>query len=152
MDDLLVTEESMKFGSQILSRGPFMDYPTAGVLNSHAFLNRYPSTETNRNRARARWAYLHFLGVDIEKSAERTIDAEALADTNNPTMNNPSCVVCHAIHDPVAGTFQNYDDFGSYRSSAGTDSLPVSYKVTEGGYLPGDTWYRDMRTAGFEGC
>jgi len=31
------------------------DYPHAGILNSPAFLARFPSTETNRNRARSRW-------------------------------------------------------------------------------------------------
>ena len=31
--------------------------------------NAIPTTATNRNRARARWTYYHFLGVDIEKSA-----------------------------------------------------------------------------------
>ena len=149
--------EDDEFGSIIQSHSPFIDYPHAGVLNSLAFLARYPSTETNRNRARARWTFLQFLGVDIEKSAERTIDPDALADTNNPTLNNPACITCHAVHDPVAGTFQNYGDTGWYRDQyPGTDSLPHTYKYPEGAeeiseYAQGDTWYRDMRTAGFEG-
>ena len=149
--------EDDEFGSIIQSHSPFIDYPHAGVLNSLAFLARYPSTETNRNRARARWTFLQFLGVDIEKSAERTIDPDALADTNNPTLNNPACITCHAVHDPVAGTFQNYGDTGWYRDQyPGTDSLPHTYKYPEGSeeiseYAQGDTWYRDMRTAGFEG-
>ena len=49
-------------------------YPHAGILNTTSFLFRYPSTATNRNRARSRWTYYHFLGVDIEKSASRTTD------------------------------------------------------------------------------
>jgi hypothetical protein len=151
-DDQLTYEYTNLYGTNLLSHGPFLDYPAAGVLNSHAFLNRYPTTETNRNRARARWTYFHFLGVDIEKSAKRTIDPVALADTNNPTMNNPACVVCHAIHDPVAGAFQNYGDSGRYRDQyPGTDALPKSYKKPGSEYTQGDTWYRDMRTAGFEG-
>ena len=151
-DQLLVSEYTNKFGVKISSHGPYLDYPQAGVLNTHAFLNRYPTTETNRNRARARWTYLHFLGVDIEKSAERTVDAEALADKNNPTLNNPACTSCHAIHDPVAGTFQNYDEAGYYRSgNLGIDSLPMSYKENSEEYTQGDTWFKDMRSAGFEG-
>ena len=151
------SSEDREFGNIIQSHSPFIDYPQAGVLNTHAFLARYPSTETNRNRARARWTYLHFFGVDIEKSAERTIDPVALADTNNPTLNNPACTSCHALHDPVAGTFQNYGDTGYYRDQyPGTDSLPHTYKYPENPeaiseYVQGDTWYRDMRTAGFEG-
>ncbi len=127
------------------------DYPHAGILNSPAFLSRYPSTETNRNRARARWAYYFFLGVDIEAISERTTDQEALQDLNNPTLNNPNCVVCHDILDPVAGAFQNYNDDGFYRSQpGGNDSLPFSYKRDRnGGYQIGDTWYSDMLQPGF---
>ena len=54
------------------------DYPHAGVLNTMTFLQRYPTTATNRNRARSRWMYYHFLGLDIEKSASRTTDPVAL--------------------------------------------------------------------------
>jgi hypothetical protein len=159
-DDLLISEYTQMFGPDIESHGPYIDYPQAGVLNTHAYLNRYPTTETNRNRARARWTYYHFLGVDIEKSAERTTDPEALADTDNPTLNNPACTACHSIHDPVAGTFQNYGNQGFYRDQyGGNDSLPDTYKYPESydenadpsEYSQGDTWFRDMRTAGFEG-
>ena len=71
--------------------GPLITaYPHAGILNTAAFLvKRYPTTATNRNRARSRWTYYHFLGLDIEKSASRTTDPVALADTNNPTMHQP---------------------------------------------------------------
>lgn len=130
------------------------DYPHAGILNSPAFLSRFPSTETNRNRARARWAYYFFLGVDIEAISERTTDQDALQDLNNPTLNNPNCVVCHDIMDPVAGAFQNYSDDGFYRNQpGGNDSLPFSYKRDRnGGYQTGDTWYSDMLMPGFNGA
>ena len=131
------------------------DYPHAGILNTTVFLQRYPTTATNRNRARSRWTYYHFLGVDIEQSAARTTDPVALADTNNPTMNNPACTVCHIPMDPVAGTFQNYGNMGMYRDqSGGNDSLPRLYKYPEDGtvspYQQGDTWFRDMRKPGFD--
>ncbi|MEL0306919.1 MAG: hypothetical protein VW975_08485, partial [Halieaceae bacterium] len=135
-------------------------WPHAGVLSTQAWLARYPSTDTNRNRARARWTYYHFLGVDIEKSAPRTTDPVALADTNNPTMNNTACTVCHERLDPLAGAYQLYGDRGHYKNQwGGLDSLPDSYKNPEwyGGepgsslYQEGDTWYRDMRAPGFEG-
>jgi len=120
---------------------------SAGLLSSPIFLGRYPSTATNRNRARARWAYYYFLGVDIEALAQRPIDPDALADDGNPTMDNPHCAVCHQVHDPVAGTFQNYGDSGWFREFD-TDSLPWSYKETDL-YEWGDLWYRDMRKPGF---
>ncbi|MCG8435465.1 MAG: DUF1588 domain-containing protein, partial [Gammaproteobacteria bacterium] len=158
-DDRLVHEHDVNFGTQVTSYGDFVEFPQAGVLNTYAFLNRYPSTETNRNRARSRWTYYHFLGLDIEKSAPRTTDPVALADTDNPTFNNPACTVCHEVLDPVAGAFQNYGNLGYYRDAGGgLDSLPSTYKVPErfdenaepSPYQVGDTWYRDMRTPGFE--
>ena len=120
------------------------------------FLQRYPTTATNRNRARARWTYYHFLGVDIEKSAARTTDPDALSDSDNPTMNNPACTVCHSVLDPMAGAFQNYGDEGFWRDNDGAlDSLAQFYKHPPDGslspYQHGDTWYRDMRAPGFNG-
>lgn len=127
------------------------DYPHAGLLNSPMFLARFPSTDTNRNRARSRWAYYFFLGVDIEGLAPRTTDQAALSDEDNPTLNNPNCTVCHTVMDPVAGAFQFYGDEGRYKDSAGgNDALPNSYKFDpEGLYLPGDVWYSDMLPPGF---
>ena len=118
-------------------------YPHAGILNTKVFLQRYPTTATNRNRARSRWTHYHFLGLDIEKSASRTTDPVALADTNNPTMHNPACTVCHRIMDPVAGVFQNYGDEGLYRDQwGGLDSLDGFYKEAGGEEraIHADTW------------
>jgi hypothetical protein len=130
---------------------PF-EWPHAGILNTVAFLQRYPTTETNRNRARARWTYKFFLGLDVEASAARTTDAAALADKNNPTLLNSACTVCHRTLDPVAGAFQNYGELGFFRDSDFTDTLPWSYKLDpESGYVNGDTWFRDMRTPGMNG-
>jgi len=111
------------------------NYPHAGILNTLAFLQRYPTTATNRNRARSRWTYYHFLGLDVEKSASRTTDPEALEDTDNPTLRNPNCTVCHGVLDPVAGAFQNYGDSGMYKDQwGGLDSLDGFYKdVPPGG-------------------
>ena len=130
------------------------EYPHAGILNTTVFLLRYPTTATNRNRARSRWTYYHFLGLNIEKSASRTTDPVALADTDNPTMKNPACTVCHQVMDPVAGGYQNYGEEGLYRDAwGGLDSLADLYKHPEDGsespYRRGDTWYRDMREPGF---
>ena len=118
------------FGYRVIDAGPWItDYPHAGILNTTVFLKRYPTTATNRNRARARWTYYHFLGLDVEKSASRTTDPVALTDTNNPTMHNPACTVCHSVLDPVAGAFQNYGDNGFYKDQwGGVDSLDRFYK------------------------
>ena len=130
--------------TRVINPGPLItDYPHAGILNTTAFLRRYPTTATNRNRARSRWTYYHFLGHDIEKSASRTTDPVALADTNNPTLRNPACTVCHRVLDPVAGAFQNYGDDGEYKDQwGGLNSLDEFYKRDEGSSLPirADSW------------
>ena len=156
-DDSKVEEEHPDFGHRIVDPGNLStDYPHAGILNTTVFLLRYPTTPTNRNRARSRWTYYHFLGLDIEKSASRTTDPVALADTDKPTLKNPACTVCHRVMDPVAGTFQNYGEEGEYRDEwGGLDSLDDFYKdPPDGSYTPyqeGDSWYRDMREPGFDG-
>ena len=156
-DDSLVTESDSEIGTRVIDPGNLStDYPHAGILNTTVFLLRYPTTPTNRNRARSRWTYYHFLGLDIEKSASRTTDPVALADTNNPTMNNSACTVCHSVMDPVAGAYQNYGEEGEYRDErGGLDSLDEFYKEPpDGAYTPyrrGDSWYRDMREPGFNG-
>ena len=129
-DDFESEGSSFIQATRVLNPGSLRtDYPHAGILNTTSFLLRYPTTATNRNRARSRWTYYHFLGLDIEKSASRTTDPVALADTDNPTMNNPACTVCHTVLDPVAGAFQNYGDRGLYRDQpGGLDSLDDLYK------------------------
>ena len=154
-DKSMIVETDPQLGWRVVSPGNLStDYPHAGILNTTVFLRRYPTTATNRNRARSRWTYYHFLGVDIEKSAARTTDPDALADTNNPTMHNPACTVCHIPMDPVAGAYQNYGDQGLFRDkNAGRDALPNLYRNPKDGtispYQRGDTWFRDMREPGF---
>ena len=134
---------------------PLNEYPHAGILSDWHFLKRYPTTPTNRNRARARWVLYHFLDIDLEKSAQRPTDAMALIDTNNPTMNNANCTVCHETLDPIAGTFQNWGVDNYYRGDNGEDALDNFYKYPPEGeermYVDGDTWYRDMRSPGIFG-
>lgn len=157
-DETFTSNYTEAFGLEIFTEGPIVqDFPHAGILNTHAYLSRYPTTETNRNRARSRWTYQHFLDLDIEKSAGRTTNPVALADTNNPTLNNPNCAVCHRVMDPVAGTFQNYGNSGHFRTAyGGLDALPDTYKYPEPGADPtpyeyGDTWFRTHRAPGFNG-
>lgn len=106
----------------------FPDFPHAGLLTTSVFLNRYPTTETNRNRARSRVLYKFFLATDVLRLAVRPIDVTSIDDFN-PTLYNPNCSVCHDNVDPIAGAFQGFDELGRYRPS------------DEG-------WYSDMRPPG----
>ncbi len=109
-------------------------YPHAGILSTFQYLRRYPTTETNRNRLRARMFYQHFLGIDVLELAARVSDAAAVsAKYEIPTMQASECVVCHKTLDPVASLFQ---DFWRFEAVYG--------KRKEG-------WFKDMFQAGFEG-
>ena len=129
--------EYTQFGAHIVNPGPLAThYPHAGLLNTKAFLQRYPSTATNRNRARSRWTYYHFLDFDIEKSEARTMKPEVLKDRHNPTMHNAACTVCHRLLDPVAGGYQNYGAEGFYKDQyGGLDSLDGFFKRPPGTVL-----------------
>jgi len=82
-------------------------YPHAGVLTTPVFLDRYPTTETNRNRHRARFVQKLFLGADILLFGTRPLDADAASRiVMTPTLNNSACVTCHKVNDPIAGAFQ----------------------------------------------
>jgi hypothetical protein len=107
----------------------FEDIPQAGVLSTPAFLSRYPSTTTNRNRHRSRIVYDFFFATDVMRLAARPIDVGSIADFN-PTLYNPQCTVCHENIDPLAGAFQNWNDEGHYDP-------------------PEEGWFPDMSPPGF---
>jgi hypothetical protein len=88
--------------------------PAAGIIGTHAFLARYPTTSTNVNRARARYVYDYFLGTDIESLAARDgLDLDNVIGSV-PTFEDPQCTVCHVVMDPIAGLFTNRDRNGQY--------------------------------------
>ncbi len=104
--------------------------PHAGLLTSLVFLNRYPSTPTNRNRARARVVYDFFLNVNILGLDGARPDGGSVDIVSKvPTMENPNCVKCHSLLDPVASSFQDWN--------------------VRGKYAPPAKWYQDMFQAGF---
>jgi hypothetical protein len=98
--------------------------PHAGVLTTPAFLGRWVSTETNKNRARSRVVHKAFLATDVLKLAQRPVDTSALTGVANATRNAASCNVCHNLVDPVATSFTNYSD------SAGFDYDPAITAAT----------------------
>jgi len=109
-------------------------YPHAGILSTFQYMKRYPTTETNRNRLRARMYFQQFLGIDVLELAARVTDAAAASSKYEiPTMQAPECVVCHKTLDPVAGLFQDYWKFEGV------------YGRRKGG------WFKDMFSPGFEG-
>jgi hypothetical protein len=112
-------------------------HPHSGLLTTFHYLQRYPTTDTNRNRLRTRKFYEHFLGVDLMALAPRVADAAAVdAKYATPTMQAPECVVCHRLVDPVAGLYREYQN---------TDNNFGPYGPRKEG------WFTDMFPPGFDG-
>ncbi len=107
-------------------------FPHAGVLTSAYYLHRYPTSIGNRNRHRAASFLKQFLDTDPLGFTNRPLDIAEENNVENPTMNAPGCVGCHAVLDPIAGAFQNMD-------------VRARYRPPRGG------WYTDMFAPGFRG-
>jgi PKD repeat protein len=135
------------------------DREHAGVVSTHAWLQRFPTTPTNRNRHRVYKLAKQFLATDVAALAMRPID-----DGGNfkiPTMENPACAACHSTIDPIAAGFQNWQENNRYlpfRTAAGKDhALPGVYrnanypkdKDGKAYYVDGDNWFRDQHAPGF---
>lgn len=117
---------------QVLFGDDGIKLPHAGVLNNYIYLNRYPSTPTNVNRARAKAFLLHFLGTDILKFSPVLSDPLAvIAEHDNPIRDASDCAVCHVIIDPIAGVFHNYQARGArYSGPVPVDSFPAGFALT----------------------
>lgn len=101
--------------------GTGVDYPHAGVLSMPSFLNRWPTTPTNKSRGRARRVAAFFLATDVLKIAMRPVDVTKLSTTENPTRNSSACTVCHKVMEPISGAFRgfgenDYEDFDPTRT------------------------------------
>lgn len=104
--------------------------PHAGVLTTPVFLNRFPTTPTNRNRHRARMILDIFLATDILRVADRPIDPTAATRFPNPTREDPACSTCHRILDPIAGAFQKFNE-------SDQDRFDLKYRWFDEMYAPG---------------
>lgn len=114
------------------------DYPHAGVLSDPTWLQRHPTTPTNRNRHRAKEIMYLFLGNDILKAADRPLVLDESLLGNNPTMSASGCTVCHSSVDPIAAAWQNFQ-------------FTEDEDVEQFTFRPDFAWYADMRDASFDG-
>ena len=89
------------------------EWPHQGVLSMPAWLSRYPTTTSNRQRTRARMVYEQFLGVPVMKlAAFATPEIPPGQSLENLTWDTQPCVVCHTLIDPVAGAFNHFTGNG----------------------------------------
>jgi hypothetical protein len=107
--------------------------PHAGALTTLSFLTRWPSTETNKSRARARAVFRSFLATDVFALAIRPVDTAALTSLINAPRNSAACNVCHKTVDPVAGFFRGFDTYSPFY------------------YRPDDRWHDEMFAPGYGG-
>jgi len=103
--------------------------PHAGILTSAMFLNRFPTTDTNLNRHRSYMVYKMFLDTDIlEIEGSRPEDSIDTTSTF-PTLQNPACYTCHTVMDPVASTFQHWDERGRHTPRSPENPWPSSVEA-----------------------
>ncbi|MFO1219510.1 MAG: hypothetical protein U1E89_14175 [Burkholderiaceae bacterium] len=133
----------------------------AGVLSTHAWLSRFPTTDTNRNRHRVNILLRQFLATDITAMATRPQDDGKTFRV--PVVENPACAVCHDTMDPIAAGFQNWNEANRYlpfRTGGGVDhALPQTYRSSSypkdanstAYYKSGDNWFRDEKEPGYAG-
>ncbi len=133
----------------------------AGVISTHAWLQRFPTTPTNRNRHRVNMVSKQFLGTDVTALAARPVE-----DSGNfkiPTVENPNCSVCHNTIDPMAAGWMNWQENNRYLpftdSTGKNHALPASYRSNnypkdannQAYYKLGDAWFRDEKAPGYNG-
>ena len=130
-----------------------------GVVSTHAWLQRNPTTDTNRNRHRVYVLAKQFLGTDVAALGMRPIDGGG--NFKMPTVENPNCSVCHSVIDPMAAGFQNWNEANRYlpnRTASGVDNaLPNTYRSNnypkdkdgKAYYQDGDNWFRDQAAPGY---
>jgi hypothetical protein len=134
------------------------DREHAGVISTHAWLQRNPTTPTNRNRHRVYIMAKQFLATDVAALAARPIDDGG--GFKIPTMENPACAACHATIDPIAASWQNWQENNRYLpfNANGKDhALPNSYRAAsypkdkdgKAYYVVGDNWFRDQHAPGY---
>jgi hypothetical protein len=111
--------------------GNIVALPHAGLLTNPMWMNRFPTSRTNRNRHRARMVMQQFLATDILNIAERPLDSAAATQFNNPTRDDPVCASCHRQLDPIAGAFMKWAE------------------GDQDEYVPAREWYREMYAPGF---
>ena len=131
----------------------------AGILSTQAWLSRFPTTDTNRNRHRVNMVMRQFLATDATALAVRPV--ESTMTFKVPTVENPACAACHSTIDPIAAGFQNWNEVNRFlpvRTAAGVDhALPQSYRSGNypkdannlAFYKIGDNWFRDGKEPGY---
>ncbi len=131
----LQNQNEWKEASVVFRRGTPEEaaLPHAGALTTPSFLRRWPTTETNKSRARARAVFRSFLATDVFALAIRPVDTAALTSLINAPRNSGACSVCHKTVDPVAGFFRGFDTNSAFY------------------YRPDDKWHDEMFAPGYSG-
>ena len=125
----------------------------AGVMTTHAMLDRFPTTDTNRNRHRVSEMSKRFVGC-VYPVAGITAAGGRVIQNHGDGQPWLRCVPRH--HGSDGGAFQNWAPDNRFRpngAGAAAHDLPNFYKSTnymndaKGNeyYQMGDKWFRDVR-------
>lgn len=86
--------------------------PVSGILTDPSFMSVYDSSADNKNRSRAATILKYFLDTDVMKLGIRS---ESVKEYEYPTVQNPGCISCHRVMDPIAGLYKNWTGtYGRY--------------------------------------
>jgi hypothetical protein len=130
----------------------------AGILSTQAWLSRFPTTDTNRNRHRVNMLSKQFLATDISTLAARPINSDS--SFRVPVLENPACTTCHNTIDPMAAGWQNWNEANRFlpnRTNNIDHALPQSYRSNNypkdannvAYFKVGDNWFRDGKEPGY---
>lgn len=130
----------------------------AGILSTQAWLSRFPTTDTNRNRHRVNMLSKQFLATDIATLAARPINSDS--SFRVPVLENPACTSCHNTIDPMAAGWQNWNEANRFlpvRTNNIDHALPQSYRSNNyprdannmAYFRLGDNWFRDGKEPGY---
>lgn len=142
--DSATQHNSNDFRPAVITDNNARVYPHAGILSTLTFMTRYPSTNSNRNRARSRYVFLYFLDTNVEGLADRSgLDLDNVIGTF-PPFQDPQCRACHDTVDPMAGLFKNWTNRGRYQGDYGEwydkpnppQMLPPGYPMDPVDQLP----------------
>lgn len=142
------SDATMRYDPYDFKPAKIAGIPHAGIMTSAMFLNRFPTTDTNRNRHRSYVVYDKFLNTDIlDIEGSRPEDSIDITSAN-PTLDNPACKTCHTVMDPVASTFQHWDSRGrrilSTSDSSSWSSNGIKPAGLAGEVLPDDINFENM--------
>ncbi len=85
--------------------------PAAGLLADNGLWLRYRSADTNFQRERANTVSRAFLCADYASADIPVLDSDELPAQGNGPIDDPACIGCHQVIDPLGSFFWGFDRY-----------------------------------------